>query len=96
MAITGKNGYYEQHTAAADGAASTHVVKIQKIIWYGFTDSAHTLQVKTGNGIIILPAIACGTGTILNILQFDFPCPICSVGIETDVLGSGTVIYIYA
>jgi hypothetical protein len=97
MAVTGKNGFYEQHTAAADGAGSEHLVSIRKIIWHGFTNAAHTLQIKNGAGDIAIPEIACGAAaTVIGVLQFDFPNPLQLVGVETDVLGSGTVVYIYS
>ena len=96
MAVTGKNGYYEQHAAAADGAGSTHLVSIKNIIWHGFTDAAHTLQVKDGAGNIVLPAIACGAAaTVIGVLQFPQDPPLRLTGVETDVLGSGTVLYQY-
>lgn len=94
MAVTGKNGYYEQHTAAADGAASTHTVLLSHIIWHGFTDAAHTLQVKDGAGNIVLPEVACGAAaTVIGVIIIPFCKTL--VGLETDVLGSGTVVYVY-
>lgn len=88
MAATVVNGRYIQHTAAADTTTGRQIVKL--IIWHGVTDASHTLQVKDGDGTIVLPAIAAGA---TGMHQFDVdPLPL--DGIETDVIGSGTVVYL--
>jgi hypothetical protein len=89
-------GYSILHTAAADGAASTARYLIRKIIWSGYTTAAHTIVVKNGAGTIVVPAIACG-GTSGPPIILDFENkPLHMVGVETDVLGSGTVTYLLA
>ena len=92
MAVSGNNGYYIQHTAAGDGAASTYPVHVESITWFGFTNASHTLQVKTGGGDIVVPAFACGAAaTVIGPIHIRINRRM--TGIETDVLGSGTVIY---
>lgn len=91
MAVTGDNGFYIQHTGAAD--SSDGRFKVGSIVWFGFTDAAHTLQVKDGAGKIVVPAIACGAAaTVLG--PIIIPLDRVLNGIETDVLDSGTVVYL--
>jgi hypothetical protein len=93
MAVTGNNGFYIQHTAAGDGESTTYPVKVKTIIWFGFTNAAHTLQVKDGAGNIVVPAFTCDVvATTLGMIQI--PLDRMLTGLETDVLGSGTVIYL--
>lgn len=93
MAETIAGGHYIEHTAAADGAGVTTPYYVKSIIWHGFTNAAHTLQVKDGNGTIIIPEIACGAAaTVIGIITL--PVERMFNGIETDVLGSGTVVYL--
>jgi len=93
MAETIVRGRYIQHTAAGDGAGVKNRTKVLFLIWAGFTDGAHTLQVKDGNGTIVIPAFACGN-TAANIGPIIMPLGKVLQGVETDVLGSGTVQYI--
>lgn len=93
MAVTTVRGRYIQHTAAGDGAGVLTRTKVLTIIWTGFTDAAHTLQVKDGNGTVLIPAFACGA-TAATIGPIILPVGKIFQGIETDVMGSGTVLYI--
>lgn len=95
MAVTGKNGFYEKHTAAADIDGATRRLAIRKIIWSGYTNASHTLQVKNGVDDIVIPEFAAGAaGGPPIILDFEND-PLIINGVETDVLGSGTVVYLY-
>jgi hypothetical protein len=93
MAVTGNNGYYIQHTAADDGTGTTYPVKIKCIIWYGVTDATHTLQVKDGNGTIVIPEMTFGSAPALT-TTLVIPLNRSLTGVETDILGSGKVTYI--
>ena len=95
MAVTGKNGFYERHTAAADGAASTHTVRIKSIIWTGTTAATNAFSMKDGSGTVVIGTMtAGGTGGAPIILSFD--PPIMCTGVETDILTAGAVNYIYS
>jgi hypothetical protein len=93
MAVTGNNGFYIQHTAADDGDGTSYPVKVKCAVWHGFTDGAHTLQIKDGAGNIVVPAVACGAAATV-IPPIVIPIGRMLTGIETDVLGSGTVVYL--
>jgi len=93
MARTIVQGVYIQDTAAGDGATSTINTRVKSVIWTGFTDAAHTLQIKNGAGTIIVPAFACGAAASA-IGPITFYLNKVLRGVETDVLGSGTVTYI--
>jgi hypothetical protein len=96
MAETIVPGFNILHTAAGDGAAGTARYSIRKIIWSGYSTAAHTIVVKDGAGNIVIPAIACG-GTSGPPIIFNFEDkPLILTGVETDVLGSGTVTYLLA
>jgi hypothetical protein len=90
MAVTTVPGRYIQHTAAAD--VSTGRLAIRKIIWHGVTDASHTLQIKDGTGDIIIPTLAAGA-TGKHVFDFDAN-PIYLDGVETDVMDSGTALYL--
>lgn len=93
MARTGNNGYYLHDTAAGDGAGGTQHYHVVKVLWDGFTDGSHTLQVKNGNGSIVLPALVCGAAaSSIGPIELEVDWDL--VGVETDVLGSGSVTYI--
>ncbi len=94
MARTTVVGMYIQDTDA-QGAGSTTDLKLRSILWTGFTDAAHTLQVKNGAGTIVVPAFACGAATsVIGPIQINFVPPKILKGIETDVIGSGVVTYL--
>ena len=89
MAVT-TTGYYTLHTAAGD--TTTGRLKVKDAYWQGFTDAGHTLQIKDSAGTIVFPELACGAlPAVLGYIRI----PINRIldGIETDVIGSGTVFY---
>lgn len=90
MAVTA-TGYSIIHTAAADASTGRYFVK--ELIWHGYSNAAHTISVKDGAGTVVLPAIIAGeTDAVLGPLFFKIDRVL--DGIETDVLGSGTAVYI--
>jgi hypothetical protein len=90
MAATG-NGHYLQHTAADDNTEGRY--KVSHIIWHGFTDATHTIQIKDAAGDIVIPAIACGAAAaVIGIITI--PVGKWINGPETDVLDSGTAVYV--
>ncbi len=91
MAVTTVLGRYTQHTAADD--VTTGRMHIKSVIWHGFTTKTHTLQIKDGDGTIIMPAVACGATTDIDALFKIIPLDIWVDGVETDVLGSGIALY---
>jgi hypothetical protein len=94
MAVTGRNGFFEKHTAAGDGEGSTHNIHLSHVIWWGFTDGTHELRVKNGAGSIVLPTITCGAAATV-IGPIVIPINRVMTGIETDKIDSGTVCYYY-
>ena len=90
MAVTGDNGFYIRHSAAAD--SSTGHYYIEGILWNGMAATTDSLQVKDGAGNIVFPSFTVGAAYTYSGYVY-FPVNLEVVGLKTDTMTAGTVTY---
>ena len=76
------------------GSITTGPMYLRTIIWSGFTDTAHLLTIKDGNGELLIEGMVATGSTTTGGGPIVIPVGGWVDGIETDTIGSGQVNYI--